>query len=96
MIKKENDESETNDKKKLASFFDYIPLILQHMKQKEADDELNKQNEYYWLYNKIKNSYNDNLRGNTKNSSLKSINKNPYNSNDIFQNQVFILKKNSC
>ena len=88
MTKKVDDEPEANDKKNLASFFDYIPLILQQLKQKEAADELNKENEYYWLYNKIKNSYNDNSSENTKNSSTKNINKKSNNSNDILQNPI--------
>ena len=90
MTKKVDDAStETNDKKNLASFFDYIPLILQQLKQKEIADELNKENEYYWLYSKIKNAYNDNSSENTKNSSTKNTNKKPYNnSKDILQNPI--------
>ena len=90
MTNKADDAStETNDKKNLASFFDYIPLILQHLKQKEVTDELNKENEYYWLYSKLKNAYNDNSSENTKNSSTKNTNKKPYNnSKDILQNPI--------
>ena len=90
MTNKADDAStETNDKKNLASFFDYIPLILQQLKQKEVSDELNKENEYYWLYSKLKNAYNDNSSENTKNSSTKNTNKKPYNnSKDILQNPI--------
>ena len=90
MTKKVEDAStETNDKKIMASFFDYIPLILQKLKQKEVEDELNKENEYYWLYNKIKNSFNDNSSENTKNSSSKNLNKKSHNNNnDLLQNPI--------
>ena len=40
-----------------AIFYDFIPVILQHMKQKETLDEINKEHENYWLYEKINSIY---------------------------------------
>ena len=51
-----------------AIFYDFIPIILQHMKQKETLDENNKDHENSWLYNKINNIYNDNSSEITKGS----------------------------
>ena len=62
-----------------AIFYDFIPIILQHMKQKENLDKLNKENENKWLFDKINNLNNSTEL--TKSSSLKL-------KNNLFQNPI--------
>ena len=68
-----------------AMFYDFIPLILQHMKQKETIDEINKEHDNHWLYDKINNIYNNNSSEFTKNSSFKFKNKNNLLENPIIK-----------
>ena len=61
--KKIADVATGTDKEKNAKtnpiFYDFIPILLQHLKQKESYDEMNKENDY--IYNKINSIYNKNL-----------------------------------
>ena len=63
-----------------AIFYDFIPIILQHMKQKETLEEINKEQENNWLFDKIKSVYNNNSTEMTKGnitSHKKNILENP-------------------
>jgi len=52
-----------------ALFYDFIPVILQHMKQKQALEEINKEND--WIYNRINKIYENNITRKEKYSTLK-------------------------
>ena len=63
-----------------AIFYDFIPILLQHMKQKETLEEINKEQENNWLFDKIKSVYNNNSTEMTKGnitSHKKNILENP-------------------
>ena len=53
-------------------FYDFIPIILQHLKRKEIEEETNKENE--WIYNKINSIYNKDSNRQNKYTTLKSNN----------------------
>ena len=52
-----------------ALFYDFIPVILQHMKQKQTLDEINKENE--WIYNRINTIYENNVSRKEKFTTLR-------------------------
>ena len=66
-----------------AIFYDFIPVILQHMKQKETLDEINKEHENYWLYEKINSIYNK-----TNNNTTESAKGSLKNKNNILENPI--------
>ena len=51
-------------------FYDFIPIILQHLKRKEIQEETNKENE--WIYNKINSIYDKSLNKKKRFTNLKS------------------------
>ena len=53
-------------------FYDFIPIILQHLKRKEIEEETNKEND--WIYNQINGIYNKNSKAHNKYTTLKSKN----------------------
>ena len=80
---KQNSEKLAEEKEKLknnAIFYDYIPIILKHIKQKEKFDDVNRDHEKSWLYHQIKNIYNDNQTEFTKGSKK--------NKNNILDNPI--------
>ena len=63
----DNNKSKTN-----PLFYDFIPILLQHLKQKETYDEINKDNDL--MYNKINSIYNKNLTRQEKFTTLRTKN----------------------
>ena len=76
----ETDNEKTNN----AIFYDFIPIILQHMKQKEIIDEINKDHENAWLYDKIKTLYNNNSSQSTKGKDQLKLK----NKKDLLENPI--------
>ena len=51
-------------------FYDFIPIMLQHIKQKETIDENNKDNTF--IYNQINSIYNNNLKDRERYSTIRT------------------------
>ena len=66
--------TETDNENRIPSpiFYDFIPIILQHLKRKELEEETNKENEL--IYNKINSIYNKDSNRLNKYTTLKSNN----------------------
>ena len=73
-MKKKQETGVNTDTTKINSaiFYDFIPIILQHMKQKETLDEINKEQENIWLYDKMNNIFNTNSTEGTKGNFIKN------------------------
>ena len=64
--------TDNNKSKTDPLFYDFIPILLQHIKQKETYDEINKDNDL--MYNKINSIYNKNLARQEKFTTLRTKN----------------------
>ena len=65
-------ENETENRIPSPIFYDFIPIILQHLKRKEIEEETNKEND--WIYSQINGIYNKNSKAHNKYTTLKSKN----------------------
>ena len=73
-IKKSDIATETDNENLVPSpiFYDFIPIILQHLKRKEIEEETNKEND--WIYNKLNSIYKKESNRKNKYTTLKSNN----------------------